>query len=305
MSDKHLGRGDTAVITGAASGFGLELARLAAQRGMNVVMADVQADALERAQGELASLGAALLPVRLDVSRAAEVEAMASATVERFGVPHLVFNNAGVGAGGLIWEHSVADWEWVIGVNVMGVAHGVRVFTPLMLEAARHDAGYEGHIVNTASMAGLVNPPNMGAYNVSKHAVVSLSETLYQDLSLVSDQVHAHVLCPFFVPTGIHKSERNRPGTLRDAAAKPTRSQLIAQAMSDKAVTSGRVTAAMVAAKVIDAVCGDAFYIYSHPKALSSVQTRLEDVMQQRNPSDPLKDTPDVRRQLRDALRSL
>ncbi len=305
MSDKHLNRGDTAVITGAASGFGLELARLAARRGMNVVMADVQADALERARAELAPLGAALLPFRLDVSRAAEVEAMARATVERFGVPHLVFNNAGVGAGGLIWEHSVADWEWVIGVNLMGVAHGVRVFTPLMLEAAKRDAGYEGHIVNTASMAGLVNPPNMGVYNVSKHAVVSLSETLYQDLSLVTDQVHAHVLCPFFVPTGIHKSERNRPGALRDAGAKPTRSQLIAQAMSDKAVTSGRVTAAMVAAKVMDAVSSDAFYIYSHPKALSSVQTRLEDVMQQRNPSDPLKDTPDVRRQLRDALRDL
>ena len=304
MSDTHLGRGDTAVITGAGSGFGLELARLCAQRGMNIVAADVQADALARAEKELQSLGAQVLAVRLDVSQAAEVEAMGRATVERFGAPHVVFNNAGVGAGGLIWEHTLRDWEWVIGVNVMGVAHGVRVFTPLMLEAAEKDSSYEGHIVNTASMAGLVNPPNMGVYNVSKHAVVALSETLYQDLSLVSDQVHAHVLCPFFVATGIHQSERNRPEGLSNPAAKPTRSQLIAQAMTQKAVTSGKVTAAMVAQYVLDAVRDDRFYIYSHPKALGSVQIRMEDVLQQRNPSDPLRDAPDMGKQLRDALRA-
>ena len=304
MSDTHLGRGDTAVITGAGSGFGLELARLCAQRGMNIVAADVQADALARAEKELQSLGAQVLAVRLDVSQAAEVEAMGRATVERFGAPHLVFNNAGVGAGGLIWEHTLRDWEWVIGVNVMGVAHGVRVFTPLMLEAAEKDSSYEGHVDNTASMAGLVNPPNMGVYNVSKHAVVALSETLYQDLSLVSDQVHAHVLCPFFVATGIHQSERNRPEGLSNPAAKPTRSQLIAQAMTQKAVTSGKVTAAMVAQYVLDAVRDDRFYIYSHPKALGSVQIRMEDVLQQRNPSDPLRDAPDMGKQLRDALRA-
>ena len=304
MSDKHLGRGDTAVITGAASGFGLELARLCAQRGMNIVAADVQADALARAEQELARLGASVLPFKLDVSRAAEVEAMAAATVKRFGVPHLVFNNAGVGAGGLIWEHTLADWEWVLGVNLMGVAHGVRVFTPLMLEAAARDPAYEGHVINTASMAGLVNPPNMGVYNVSKHAVVSISETLYQDLSLVSEQVHAHVLCPFFVATGIGQSGRNRPKDLSNPSTKPTQSQLIAQAMTDKAVGSGKVTAAMVAQFVIDAVRDDRFYIYSHPKALGSVQTRLEDVMQQRNPTDPLKDVPEMGRQLRAALRA-
>jgi NAD(P)-dependent dehydrogenase (short-subunit alcohol dehydrogenase family) len=229
---------------------------------------------------------------------------MGRATVERFGAPHLVFNNAGVGAGGLIWEHTLRDWEWVIGVNVMGVAHGVRVFTPLMLEASEKDSRYEGHIVNTASMAGLVNPPNMGVYNVSKHAVVALSETLYQDLSLVSDQVHAHVLCPFFVATGIHQSERNRPEGLSNPAAKPTRSQLIAQAMTQKAVSSGKVTAAMVAQYVLDAVRDNRFYIYSHPKALGSVQTRMEDVLQQRNPSDPLRDAPEMGKQLRDALRA-
>ncbi|PPE70623.1 SDR family oxidoreductase [Caldimonas thermodepolymerans] len=295
-------QGKTAVLTGAASGFGLELARLAARAGMNVVMADLQAEALERAADEIRSLGAQVLPFRLDVAKAAEVEALGAATVERFGVPHLVFNNAGVAAGGLIWEHSLADWEWVVGVNLMGVAHGVRVFTPLMLEAARQDPAYRGHIVNTASMAGLVNAPNMGVYNVTKHAVVSLSETLYQDLHLVTDQVDCSVLCPYFVPTGIHESHRYRPEALR-SNARPTPSQLIAQASATKAVTSGKVTAAEVAQKVMEAVEQRRFYIYSHPHALGMVQKRLEDVVLARNPSDPFESRPEIGKQLRQALR--
>jgi NAD(P)-dependent dehydrogenase (short-subunit alcohol dehydrogenase family) len=298
---KHF-KGRTAVITGAASGFGLETSRVAAREGMNVVMADVQADALERAAAEIRGLGAEVLPFRLDVSQAHEVEALGAATLDRFGTPHFVFNNAGVGCGGLIWEHSANDWAWVVGVNVMGVAHGVRVFTPPMLAAAKADPGYEGHIVNTASMAGLLNPPNMGAYNVSKHAVVSLSETLYQDLSLVSDQVSASVLCPYFVPTGITASHRNRPAG--SPGGKPTRSQRIAQAMTGKAVDSGKVSAADVATLVFDALRAKRFYIYSHPKALASVQTRLEDVMQARNPSDPFAAKPEIGAELRAALRS-
>ncbi len=297
-------KGRTAVITGAASGFGLECSRIAAREGMHVVMADVQADALELSAREVAALGAEVLPFRLDVSQAGEVEALGTVVRERFGAPHFVFNNAGVGAGGLIWESSVKDWQWVLGVNLWGVAHGVRVFTPMMLEAAAADPAYVGHIVNTASMAGLLDPPNMGVYNVSKHAVVSLSETLYQDLSLVTEQVHAHVLCPYFVPTGIHASQRNRPAGMTDAAATPTRSQLIAQAMSDKAVTSGKVSAADVARKVFDALRENRFYIYSHPKALGAVQTRLEDVVQGRNPTDPFKDRPELGAQLRAALRA-
>ena len=295
-------KGRTAVITGAASGFGLEAARIAAREGMNVVMADVQADALHSAVAEVGASGAALLPYRLDVSKAAEVEALGAAVQARFGLPHFVFNNAGVGSGGLIWENTLADWEWVLGVNLMGVVHGIRVFTPMMLEAARADPAFEGHIVNTASMAGLVNPPNMGVYNVSKHAVVSLTETLYQDLRLVSDQVGASVLCPFFVTTGITQSQRNRPADL--VAAPLTKSQLIGQAMSDKAVGSGKVTAAMVAQKVFDALREQRFYIYSHPQALGSVQTRLEDVLQSRNPSDPFAARPEVGAELRAALRA-
>jgi glutathione S-transferase/NAD(P)-dependent dehydrogenase (short-subunit alcohol dehydrogenase family) len=135
----------------------------------------------------------------------------ARATLQRFGAPHLVFNNAGVGAGGLVWENSLADWEWVVGVNLMGVAHGIRVFTPMMLEAAAKDPSFRGHIVNTASMAGLVNAPNMGIYNATKHAVVALSETLYQDLALVTDQIGASVLCPFFVATGITRASATGP----------------------------------------------------------------------------------------------
>jgi NAD(P)-dependent dehydrogenase (short-subunit alcohol dehydrogenase family) len=294
--------GRTAVITGAGSGFGLEASRIAARRGMNVVMADVQADALERAAAEIEGLGAKVLAQRVDVSKSAEVEALGHAVEKRFGAPHVVFNNAGVGAGGLIWENTLADWEWVLGVNVMGVAHGVRVFTPMMLGAAAEDPAYEGHIVNTASMAGLLNPPNMGVYNVSKHAVVSLSETLYQDLRLVTDQISASVLCPFFVPTGISASERNRPESA--PAAKPTRSQLIGKAMTDKAVGHGKVSAADVAQFVFDAIEADRFYIYSHPKALGSVQTRLEDVVQARNPTDPFAAKPEIGAELRAALRA-
>jgi NAD(P)-dependent dehydrogenase (short-subunit alcohol dehydrogenase family) len=297
-------KGRTAVITGAASGFGLESSRIAARLGMNVVMADVMAEPLAKAAAEIEALGAAVLPYRLDVSRAAEVEALGEAVRQRFGAPHVVFNNAGISCGGLIWEHTLKDWEWTVGVNLMGVAHGVRVFTPMMLAAAASDPGYEGHIVNTASMAGMVNMPNMGAYNVTKHAVVSMSETLYQDLALVTSQVHAHVLCPYFVPTGIIHSDRARPADM-DRGAELTPSQRIAKLLGEKAVSSGKVTAAEVAQFVFDALAENRFYIFSHPsaRALAPIQTRLEDVMQRRNPTDPYADRPELGQQLRDALK--
>ncbi|HMA09386.1 MAG TPA: SDR family oxidoreductase [Ramlibacter sp.] len=293
--------GKTAVLTGAGSGFGLECARIGARLGMNLVLVDVQQDALDRAEAELKAAGAAVLARRVDVAKAGEMEALAQAVAQRFGAPHFVFNNAGVGAGGLVWENSIADWEWVLGVNLWGVIHGVRLFTPMMLAAARQDPAWRGHIVNTASMAGLLTPPNMGIYNVSKHAVVSLTETLYQDLRLVTDQVGASVLCPYFVPTGITQSERNRPG---GSAPALTRSQMIGQAMSEKAVSSGKVTAAQVAQKVFDAVAADQFYVFSHPKALGNVQTRMEAIVQIRNPPDPFLERPDIGVQLKAALRA-
>jgi NAD(P)-dependent dehydrogenase (short-subunit alcohol dehydrogenase family) len=291
----------TAVLTGAGSGFGLECARIGARLGMNLVLVDVQADALARAQAELQAAGAPVLALRVDVADATQMEGLAAQVRERFGAPHFVFNNAGVGSGGLIWENSVRDWAWVLGVNLWGVIHGVRLFTPMMLEAARHDPSYQGHIVNTASMAGLLTAPNMGVYNVSKHAVVALSETLYQDLRLVTDQIGASVLCPYFVSTGIAQSERNRPADLADPA--PTPSQLIGQAMSAKAVNSGKVTAAEVAQKVFDAVAADQFYVFSHPQALGNVQSRMDCIVGQRNPADPFAERPDIGARLRAALR--
>ena len=296
--------GKTAVLIGAGSGFGLEAARLGAKLGMNLVICDVQQDALDKAVAELEATGAKVQAHRVDIAKAEQVEAMAKATYAQFGAPHFVFNNAGVGAGGLIWEHSLKDWEWVVGVNIMGVAHGVRCFTPMMLDAARADTGYQGHITNTASMAGLLNAPNMGVYSVTKHAVVSLSETLYQDLSLVTDQIGASVLCPYFVPTGISESHRNRPTEFKDSGVKATKSQMVAHAMGQKAVSSGKVTAAQVAQWVFDAVRENRFYVFSHPNALKMVQTRMEDVVMVRNPTDPFVDRPDLGDALRAQLRA-
>jgi len=294
--------GRTAVITGAGSGFGKAFAERAAGLGMNLVLADVQDDARETVAEKLRGQGAQVVAMKVDVSNGDQMEALAKAAYETFGAPHLIFNNAGVGAGGLIWEHTRQDWEWVIGVNLMGVAHGIRVFTPMMLAAAEADPGYEGHIVNTASMAGVVNAPNMGVYNVSKHAVVSASETLYQDLSLVTSQIGASVLCPYFVPTGIHRSERNRPADVPDGEM--TRSQQVARAMTDQAVTRGKVSAEDVIARVFDAIGAQQFYVFSHPHALGGVQMRMEDMLLLRNPTDPFKERPEVREQLRAALKT-
>jgi len=294
-------KGKTAVLTGAGSGFGLECARIGARLGMNLVLVDVQQDALDAAAAEMTAAGAQVLARRVDVSSSAQMEGLAAEVQQRFGAPHFVFNNAGVGSGGLIWENSVKDWEWVLGVNLWGVIHGVRLFTPMMLAAAKTDPAYRGHIVNTASMAGLLTPPNMGIYNVSKHAVVSLTETLYQDLKLVSDQVSASVLCPYFVPTGISHSQRNRPAGMADE--QPTQSQLIGQAMGAKAVSSGKVSAAQVAQMVFDAVAADQFYIYSHPRALGNVQTRMDAIVAGSNPADPFAERPDIGQGLRQALR--
>ena len=294
-------KGKTAVLTGAGSGFGLECARIAARRGMNVVLVDIQADALAAAEAEIKALGARTMARRVDVSKPPVMELLAQHVREEFGAPHFVFNNAGVGAGGLIWENTVKDWEWVLGVNLWGVINGVRGFTPMMLDEARRNPAYHGHIVNTASMAGLLTPPNLGIYNVSKHAVVALTETLYQDLKLVTDQISASVLCPYFVTTGIHQSERNRPADM--PAAELTPSQRIQQAMTDKATGSGKVSAADVANKVFDAIEHDQFYVFSHPKALGNVKSRMDAIVEIRNPPDPFAERPEIGVGLRAALR--
>ncbi len=285
--------GKVAVITGAASGFGREFANQAAGLKMKLVLADVAEPALNETIAALRAGGTEVVGMRCDVSKGADVEALAKLAMDSFGGVHLLFNNAGVGSGGLVWENTVKDWEWVLGVNVWGVIHGVRVFTPLML--AQKEAG---HIVNTASMAGLLSPQLMGAYNVSKHAVVALTETLYHDLHAVDAKISCSVLCPAFVPTGISSSHRTRPAELQNDAA-PTESMRLAQSMTTKAVSSGKLTAADVAQITFDAIREDRFYILTHPKIMATVNMRLEDIGKLQNPRDPFALREENRPQLK------
>ncbi len=277
MKELH---GRVAVITGAGSGFGREFARVAAARGMRVALADINEAALDETVRELRATGVSVIGVRTDVSKASEVQALADATMAAYGAVHLLFNNAGVGSGGFVWESTDADWQWVMGANVWSVIHGVRIFTPLMLSH-----GEPAHIVNTASAAGLITAPNMGIYNVSKHAVVALSETLYQDLKIIRAKIGVSVLCPAFVPTGIAYSHRNRPADLANTLP-PTPSMLAAQQASVKAVESGRISAPEIAAMTFAAIDEGRFYIVPHEKILDIVQQRLDDVVALRNPSD-------------------
>jgi len=293
--------GKVAVITGAASGIGRELANVAAGLGMKLVLADVQVHPLERASAELQAEGARVLAMVCDVRKGRLVQELADAAIARFGAVDLVFNNAGVSAGGLVWEASEADWEWVLGVNLWGAIHGVRIFTKLMLARAAREPGFRGHIVNTASMAGLLNPPAMGVYNVSKHAVVALTESLYHDLRLVDAPIGVSVLCPYFVPTAIVHAHRHRPEDVK-ALDEPTASQLAAQAMMARAVESAKVSAADVARLAFDAVREGRFYIYSHPQAMDGVAERMEAIVQQQMPPDPYRAMPHIREMLRSTL---
>ena len=292
-------RGRVAVITGAGSGFGREFARVAADAGMALVLVDVQADALAETAAGLEATGATVMQRRLDVADGDAMQTLAHDACARFGAVHLLFNNAGVGTTGLLWEASVQDWEWVLGVNLWGTIHGVRAFVPRMLEAAAKDPAYRGHVVNIASMAGLVDPPLTGPYNVAKHAVVSLSETLYQDLSLVGDRVGCSVLCPSWVGTGIARADRNRaPGSPRAR----TRAAAVGQSLVDKAVSSAKTTAADVAQLTFEAIAQRRFWILPHPQALEGVRARFDALQSQAPPPDPYAARPQLRRQILDAL---
>ncbi len=275
-------RDKVAVITGGASGLGRAMAERFAREGMRIVLADVEPDALAKAEAEMKAAGAKVIGVRTDVSKAAEVEALAHKTLAAFGGVHLVANNAGVAEGGNVWDNTVADWEWVLGVNLWGVIHGVRVFAPIMLKQQS-----EGHIINTASVAGLISPPGMGIYCVSKHAVVALSECLHQDLAQKTDKVKCSVLCPAYVPTGIADSGRNRPAELSETRHK-TAADLALDANLKKAVQSGKLSAADVAQQVYEAVHDERFYILTHPKIKPSIQWRMEDILQERKPTNPM-----------------
>ncbi len=274
-----------AVITGGASGLGRAFADKATTLKMKLVLGDIREGPLQQAVEELKSQGAEVVALAGDVSKPSYVEALAKLSTDTFGVVHCLFNNAGVGSGGLVWENTVKDWEWVLNVNLWGVIHGVRIFTPLMLEAARNDPSYEGHIVSVASIAGLISPGLMGAYNVSKHAVVAHTESLYHDLAKIEPRVAASVLCPGFTPTGISNSHISRPADMQNLE-RPTDSMILAQQMVQKAVSSGKLTAVDVANITFDAIRDRQFYILTHPNFMKLVKARLDDIAEMRNPRD-------------------
>jgi NAD(P)-dependent dehydrogenase (short-subunit alcohol dehydrogenase family) len=270
--------GRVAVVTGAAGGIGLGMAQAFAEAGMKVVLADVDAARLEQAA---TTLGAAeVLAVPTDVSDPAAVDDLAARAVAAFGGVHVVCNNAGVSPLGAVWENSLADWQWILGVNLWGVVHGVRAFAPHLI------AQDEGHIVNTASVSGLISPPGSGAYNVTKHAVVALSESLHHDLRERNSRVGVSVLCPAYVPTGIVDSERSRPKEL--GASTKSEQTLAREAMLRKAVKSGKVSADQVAQAVVAAIKQERFYILTHPKIKGAIQARMEDILNARAPRNPL-----------------
>ncbi len=271
-----------AVVTGGASGLGRAMALRFAREGMKIVLADVEKEALGRAEKDFKEAGYPVLAVRTDVSSGRDVDTLADKAFKTFGGVHILCNNAGVAPGGTVWEQSEKDWEWTLGVNVWGVIHGIRAFVPRMLEQ-----NIEGHVVNTASVAGLLSLPGMAMYCVSKHSVVTLTECLHHDLIGFGAKIGASVLCPAFVPTGISDSERNRPDALRDGKTKsPT--DLQREEQLRHAVKSGRISAEQVADLVFQAIGSDKFYILPHQKIKPAIETRMQDILLERDPTNTL-----------------
>ena len=269
-----------AVITGGASGLGLEIARLAAKKGMKLVLADIEERALNQAQLEFSAQGVEVLSLRTNVAVGEDVDLLAEKTLERFGAVHLLFNNAGVALNKTAWETTIADWEWVLGVDLWGVIQGVRVFTPIML---KQDT--PSHIINTASVAGMLSTQGMAAYNVAKHGVVTLSETLYHDLKRRGANIDVSVLCPAWVNTAIWDSARNRPDDLQNSVEQKEADDIKLEESARHAIQSGKVSAPMVAQIVFAAIEANQFYILTHPKIKKWVGLRVEDILQDRQPS--------------------
>ncbi|WP_142810606.1 SDR family NAD(P)-dependent oxidoreductase [Tepidiphilus olei] len=280
-------RDKVAVITGGGSGLGRELASCCARRGMHVVLADVDEAGM---QGTLARLGEEApqircLARRVDVAKLPEVEELAEFVWQQFGAAHLVFNNAGVSVNGPAWEYTEADWRWVLGVNLLGVAWGIKAFVPRLI------AQGEGHVINTASAAGWMSPPGSGIYNATKAAVVSLSETLALDLKDAGASIGVTVLCPAFFPTAIVDAARNRPAELADTAP-PSELRLRRQEQMRQAVERGRLSAAQIAEITLQAVEEGRFYVFPHPKVKALVRARAEAVEREHDPFDPLAFRP-------------
>lgn len=274
--------GKVAVITGAASGFGRELAVQCAGAGMKLALADRDREGLGATLALLPGDTEVITEI-CDVSKPCDVDNLAEATYARFGAAHLLFNNAGVAVSGPTWTTTLDEWKWVLDVNLMGVVHGVRSFVPRMLAQ-----GQPAHIVNTASAAGLVSPPGSSVYCVSKHGVVTLSECLHHELQLEQAQIGVSVLCPAFVPTGIGHSERNRPAEFADA--NPL-GEAYAEAMR-KAIAAGKLTAADVARITLDAVRDGRFYIITHPTIKKAIEIRMQDILDERLPTNTLRVNP-------------
>jgi len=274
-------KGKVAVVTGGASGIGRAMAERFAAEGMKVVLADIEEGALTRAESEMRATGATVASKRTDVSRGEDVEALAAFTIDTFGAVHVVCNNAGVAVGGVTWQHTVKDWQWLLGVNLWGVIHGVRTFVPIMLQQ-----GDECHVVNTASGAGLHTRPWLAMYCASKHAVVALSESLYHELSLTGSKVKVSVLCPAVVNTRIGELERNRPDDLSNAggAGVPAQ-QMQAMEQAFRALLATGLPPEQVADAVVGAIRDERFYIITHEETKERVSARLNDIIGDRNPT--------------------
>jgi NAD(P)-dependent dehydrogenase (short-subunit alcohol dehydrogenase family) len=276
-------KGKVAVITGAASGIGRGIAEHCVKKEMKVVLADVEETALRETEKTLQAKGATVLAIRTDVSKANDIETLARKTLEAFGAVHLLFNNAGVQTRKTIWESTLADWEWVINVNLWGVIHGVRVFVPIMLNQQT-----ECHVVNTASAVGLISGPAIGTYRVTKSGVVSLSETLYLELQQRNVPIGVSVLCPSFVRSRLNEAERNRPAGLWNPPAEnpPTPEEQALERLFQEMNQSG-ITPEQCAELVFKAIQQNTFYILTHPELSTAIQRRMEDILQGRNPTLP------------------
>jgi NAD(P)-dependent dehydrogenase (short-subunit alcohol dehydrogenase family) len=272
-------RDRVAVVTGAASGIGLALAERFAAEGMKVVMADIEGAALAKAADGVRRKAAALLATEVDVSRPDQVERLAQETYRVFGAAHVLCNNAGVAVIGAVHEHSLADWQWVINVNLWGVIHGVRAFVPRMLAG-----GEEGHIVNTASMAGLTTSPFMSVYDVTKHGVVALSESMYKEFVLTGAPIGVSVVCPGLINTNIMRSARNRPAELVEEGKAGPMAQTFGQGLADRLATG--YPPSEVANQVVDGMREGRFYIVpAQPDVKSYIAVRARDLLELRNPT--------------------
>lgn len=273
-------RGKTAVVTGAASGIGRALAHRCASEGAHVVLADVDEPALATLRAEIEAAGGRALAIPTDVSDPDQVAALRDGAVQAFGAVHLLFNNAGVLLTRHSWDRTLQDWEWVLGVNLWGVIHGIRTFVPLLIAQ-----GQPAHIVNTASVAGLTAGPMLGPYTVSKHGVVGLSETLYLELASLGSPVRVSCLCPGGVVTGIMEAERNRPAALADAAGLDSSAEKATDELLRKGISAAGMGPDAVASKVFDAIRAERFWILTHPEYGDMIRQRVENVVEGRNPS--------------------